>query len=418
MSNRDANRSGTFWVIGGGLLQIPLLEEVERLGLQTIVSDADPSCACAKRADHFLPIDIFDIGGHLDAADRLRAEGVEIGAVLAAGIDAPETMARVCAHLGLPSVAPDVARLVNHKDLFRLRMVELGYPMPRFQTISKDTFHQLPKLLREVGFPLIVKNTCSSGSRGTRIFEAENLHEIEETVQQAIAVSRSGRALIEELWSGPEQTVETLFDCNGRFHPCFITDRQFDKSDGYALEIGLRHPTTLAAAQQAELYGLAESVAHDLGIHIGAVKLDTILTHAGPRIIEMTVRLSGGFDCQYLVPAATGKNVLRAAVLTALGREFPAPLLEATRQRVGLSGSIFPRPGLIVSIEGVEEARQLPGVHQIFFRHAVGDRIDPYIDCTKRVCFLIVSGESETDAQRTLDAARKCIQIHTIEDAA
>jgi biotin carboxylase len=317
-------------------------------------------------------------------------------------------MARV---LGLPGVDPAIAYITNNKNVFRRRLKELGYPVPEFREIAINTIDETDDAVCEIGYPLIVKNTDSSGSRGTRIFYQEDSQGVRKAVRQAITVSRSGYALIEEFWVGREQTVETLFDWEGKFHPCFITDRHFDMSEGFAIETGLRHPTTLPPEVQKEMYDLVEHVARDLGITIGAAKADMILTREGPRIIEMAVRLSGGFDCQFLVPAATGKNVLRAAVLTAMGEPFPDDLLKDTKHRVGLTASLWPGPGRIAAIEGVEEAKKIPGFEHVFFRYQAGDQVEPYIDCTKRVCFIIASGKDEPSARKAMDQVLKTIRI-------
>lgn len=403
-----------YWVIGGGLLQIPLIAEVRKLGYKVIVSDANPKCICHKEADIFLPINIFDIPKHLEAAEALITSGKKIVAVLAAGIDAPETMAVLATNLGLPTVAPKIAHIVNNKDKFRKVLKGLGYPVPKFEVIDKNNLSDLENIVKEIGYPLIVKNTNSSGSRGTKIFYKPDLEGIKQALETAINVSRSGRALIEECWEGPEQTVETIFDINGDFHLCFITDRIFNKSNGYAMEIGLRHPSTLSEKIQTEIYELAEKVSRDIGIKIGAAKFDMMLTKDGPIIIEMTVRLSGGFDCQYLVPAATGKNVLKAAILTSLGIPFSPEILVDTKHRTGLTGSLWPRPGEIISIKGVEEAKNVPGFEHIFFRYNIGDIIEPYTDCTKRFCFIIVTGETEEEARASLNAIKELIQVETI----
>jgi biotin carboxylase len=401
-----------FWVIGGGLMQVPLVHEAKALGYRTVVSDRDPRCAARGHADLFAEVDIFDIPGHLAAAAELGGSDA-IAAVLAAGIDAPETMAVMARELGLAGVDPEIAHLVNHKNEFRAALERLGYPVPRYRVLDEARLDSLPEALQAVGLPLIVKNTSSSGSRGTRIFREHDLDAMRATALEAMSVSRSGLALIERLWEGPEQTVETLFDAEGRFHPCFITDRIFDRSSGYAMEMGLRHPTSLPAETQAELFALAESLGRDLGVTVGAVKLDTMLTEDGPRVIEMTVRMSGGFDCQFLVPAATGKNPLRAAALTALGETFPRELLEDRLHRVGVTSSLWPEPGRITSITGVEGALAIPGVEQVFFRNAVGDVVEPYVDCTRRVCFLIVTGDTEDAARATLAQAEARIRIET-----
>jgi cysteine synthase A len=162
------------------------------------------------------------------------------------------------------------------------------------------------------------------------------------------------------------------------------------------------------------MFALAEKTARDLGVTVGAAKYDMILTCAGPRIIEMTVRLSGGFDCQYLVPAATGKNVLQAGIQTALGRPFDDALLTDVKHRVGLSESLWPAPGRIESITGIEEARRVPGFEAVFFRHRVGDVVDPYTDCTKRVCFIIATGRDELEARQAMDTIKDLIRIQTV----
>jgi len=402
-----------FWIIGGGLMQVPLIEEARKLDLKVIVSDMNNHCACREQADVFICVDIFDIESHIKEAKRLTNEGKEIVGVLAAGIDAPETMAAIAETLKLPSVDRRIAHLVHNKYLFRKKLRELGYPVPRFVSVGKEDIQNLEKIIDDIGFPLIVKNTDSSGSRGTKIFREKNIKDMKKMLAVAMRVSKSGRALIEECWEGLEQTVETIFDVDGNFHRCFITDRIFDRSSGYAMELGLRQPSSLPESTQEEMYQLAENIARDLGIKIGAAKFDMILTDKGPRVIEMTVRLSGGFDCQYLVPAATGKNVMRAAILTALNKKFPASLLEDTKHRVGLTGSIWPKPGKITNISGVDDARALSGVEHIFFRYEIGDTIEDYVDCTKRVCFIIVTGKNEDDARKTLARAKKIIKITT-----
>ena len=405
-------RNEYFWVIGGGLLQVPLIDEVKQLGYKVIVSDMNSKCICANKAGIFLEIDIFDIQKHIHEALKLKSEGVKISAVLAAGIDATVTMACLARTLGLPGVDPLAAFITNNKNVFRKTLKKLGYPVPKFATIS-DT-NQVDLAVKKVDFPLIVKSTDSSGSRGIKIFRKGSVVAVKEAVKAAMRVSRSGLALIEELWEGDEFTVETIFDFEGNYHPCFITDRIFNKDGDFALELGLRNPTNLSMRVQKQMYSLTKSVAKNIGINIGAAKVDMMLTKDGPRIIEMTTRLSGGFDCQYLVPVATGMNVIRAAILTALGKKFSSKeLLSNKKKRVGVTGSIWPKSGKIVNITGINSAKKLDGVEYIFLRYKKGDLISPYIDCTKRICFIITTGEDEQKARATLEKAINIIKIET-----
>ncbi len=402
-----------FWVIGGGEMQIPVIAEAKALGLKVICSDLNPHCACVPHADLFFPLDIFDIDAHVQAARDLIAQGLRIAGVLAAGIDAPETMAAIAHALALPGVDPAIARLVHDKHAFREKLQSLGFPVPKFASVTAGELDQLPAIAADIGYPLIIKNTDSSGSRGTRIFHAPDDTALRETAREAIAVSASGRALIESFWSGPEQTVETLFDIDGRFHPCFITDRLFDKRQGYALETGLNHPSSLPDTVQETMYAIAKAVATAIGIRIGAAKYDFILTPEGPRIIEMTVRLSGGFDCQYLVPRTTGKNVIRAAILTAIGERFPETLLQPRWNKAGVSRSLWPAQGKITAIRNLDAARAIEGVEHIVLRKQEGDLVEAYTDCTKRVCFIIATATDSEKANAVIHAVEQTLLIET-----
>ena len=50
-----------FWIIGGGVLQLPLIEEVKKLNYEIIVTDGDANCICKNKAPYFEAIDIFNI---------------------------------------------------------------------------------------------------------------------------------------------------------------------------------------------------------------------------------------------------------------------------------------------------------------------------------------------------------------------
>ncbi len=409
------------WILGSGLMQIPSIEEAHKLGLKAITSDMSDKAPAISYADQFVHLDIFDIEGHLDALRTMQGDGFDIQGVFCCGIDCPETAAAMQEYLGKPTAPREVARICHNKAKFRKAMRILGWPVPRFIIVIEWNEANLLDnncdwLLNK---PFIVKNTDSSGSRGNKIFHAfEDWSVLCEAVEAAKSASKSGQAIIEELWHGTEHTVETLFDVHGRFWPCFITDRYFDYSQGYALETGLRHPSTLPSYIQRKAYQVAEQLGRDLGVAHGPFKLDIMVTEDGVRVLEATTRFSGGFDCMTLVPAATGKNILKAGILTATGKSIQPydtadnPLWKKW-DKVALSESLWPPPGKIVSIKGIEEANKIPGVVKIVMRKKIGDTVEPYIDCTRRTSFLIVVGDTEAEAQAIMKKVKETIRIVT-----
>ena len=401
------------WIIGGGEMQSFLAVAARELGYRIVVSDRDSRCYLSEEADYFAPIDIFDIDGHLKLAAELDRKGLKVAAVVASGIDAPETMARLAQFLGLAGVDPKIAKLVSNKSHFRNWMSNNGFETPKFKTVDEPSVPRANELAEQVGYPLIVKNTDSSGSRGTKIFHKPESVELTEAVQSAIRVSRSKTALIESLWVGSEHTVEALIDADGTFHECFITDREFTFQNSHPVETGLVSPSQLSRELQVQMYELAREVSSKLGITFGIVKIDAILTDRGPRIIEMTTRQSGGFDPQVLVPAATGVDVPSLTIDAFCGRALEAGSYVPQVSRVAVSGSPWPNPGEIVGITGLDEARKLQGVEGIFIRAEAGDLVEAYDDCTKRVAIAVCSGSSVAEAKENLNRVLATLRVET-----
>lgn len=417
-----------FWVIGGGVLQLPFVKEAQRAGYRVIVTDGDYKCLCKAFADIFRHADIFDIPEHFRIARELKKIGIVIDGVIAASIDASVTNSSLNEYLGLKErgASVDAATITHNKHLFRQKMQDLGYSVPQWVVISgnkvktsrwgsgerKLYISTCSNML--LNGPVIIKNTDNSAGRGNTVFHSlPTVDTLEEAVDKAIAASSCRKAIMETMWTGCECTVETLFDYKGKFWPCFITDRKFIPAEngGNSIEQGLRHPSTIPEDMQKKMFQLARKVAKDIGITHGAAKFDMIITDKGPRIIEMATRLSGGFDCTHLVPAATGKNVVRAAILTALGKPFTKDILEDNKGWVAISQSMWLEPGRRIEEISDLKARSIQGVNHIIWRYKKGDIIDKYEDCSKRVNFIITSGETEEEAVMAGITAKSFIKV-------
>jgi biotin carboxylase len=399
---------GYLWIIGGGLMQVPVIEEVKKMGYMTIVSDADKDCVCASKADIFLNVDIFDVDGHIKASEGMEDS---LMGVFACGIDAPVTASTLAKRFGLPGAHLDMAQIIHDKHMFRISQKALGYLHPDFEYIPKNKDYPVNKVEKD----LVVKPSLNSGSRGTTLIKKGAYPlDVQRAVEYAHENSRDGGCLVEERLFGTEHTVETLIDKNGEFHPCFITDRIFDYTNG-AVETGLRNPSILPMYLQRKALEIAKNMAYDYMIDNSPLKLDIIVTERGIYVLEATTRMSGGFDCQYLVPAATGMNPIKAGLQVCLGMDVDKRLLSPTKDKVAVSNSLWPPVGRIKSVNGMTEAKKIHGVEKIFMRYKAGDVIEPYINCARRVCFVITSGHTYGEAMGVFEEVKNTLKIEVDE---
>lgn len=137
-------------------MQSFLASSAKSLGFQTIVTDLNPNCFLATKADYFFAISIFDVDGHLKLARLLLERGVRITAVIASEVDAPMTMARLAEFLELPGDNPEIATLVSNKAHFREWMSSNGFSVPRFKVIDEHNYHLVPQFAQEIGYLLMI----------------------------------------------------------------------------------------------------------------------------------------------------------------------------------------------------------------------------------------------------------------------
>lgn len=394
-------------LVGAGLLQVPAIELAKTMGLYVVATDRDPNAAAFPLVDRSVTLDTKDVEGHVALA-RALAEELDLAAVYTEGADVEVTVARAAEAVGLPGCDPRAAEICANKAEFRRVSRAAGLPGPRFREVERP--EEAESALSEIGLPAIVKALDNSASRGATKIAA--VDELPAAFEEAMRWSGAGSVIVEECLAGPEQSVETIVDQDGVQHRCNVVDRPF-AFDPYPIELGHDNPTELTQSQQEELYELVEAHTRAIGIGLGAAKADTMWTERGPVVLEMTARLSGGFHSQYTSPLAHGTNDIKASLDLALGRPLDPADLRPRWERYSICRALFPEPGRITRVEGVEDALSIPGVEQVIFRMAVGETIRPYRTCADRAGFVITCADTRAEAIEAAEQALAAISVAT-----
>ena len=395
-------------IVCGGLLQIPAVPIAHELGFKVVMTDARADAPAMKLADEPVVLDIYDAPGHIKLVDELKKR-YNLRGVFAEGADVEVTVAAAAAHAGLPGIPVEAARNTKNKVRMRACFDKFGIPNPPWAEVA--TCEEGLKAAERIGFPLMVKAVDNSASRGTtRISDANFLGA---AIEIAKANSTTGTALLEGCYRGEEQSVEILFDEKGRCHYLNIVDRPFASDGDYAIELGHVNPTRLDQAEREALFALTEQAAEATGVRVGVFKADTIWADEGPRILEVTARLSGGFDCQYTTPLSSGRNFIRAAMRLAIGLPLDPSDFEHKWRKFAAAWVAFPTPGKVTRIDGIDRALSLPGVKEVFLRVSVGEIIQPYHDCAARPAFIIAVGDTREEAVRSAQVGVEALVIAT-----
>lgn len=331
------------WLVAGGQMQVPLAQHIKSLGYSLIVSDNDIECSCQSLADRFIQIDTFDIAGHIKIAEYLANEFKILAAVTVAA-DCHETVANICQKLDLHGISPPISHICRHKNLTRELLTQAGIPQPKFSYVN--SFESAKKFLKELNGKGVIKATDNSASRGFARFDSVEDFK-QEHFDTAIKEGSTGFVIMEEALNPrtdciSEQSAETLwyegkmiwlnwvdrlFKSDLKFFPTVMIDNNVN----WGVEVGHINPAVHPEAVKSEVEqliykaGIALGMDKENGGHI--LKADIMLTNHGPVILEMTPRLSGGWDSSAST-LARGANFQAGALQMALGALVNSAFIE------------------------------------------------------------------------------------------
>ena len=187
----------------------------------------------------------------------------------------------------------------------------------------------------------------------------------------------------------------------------------------YAIELGHYNPWNGgvqdydAVWHVAEMAGQAVGMAAQQGGHI--FKVDMMLTADGPKVLECTTRLSGGFDSGWTTPLAHGADYTKGALLLALGEPLHVAMPYFAKRWAWHAAcmAVFgpPEGGIIEEIKRLDRARSLPTLSYVILRFDVGDELPPLADCGSRVVFCIAASDCAESAMRQASIAAEQIEV-------
>ncbi len=396
VAGAPAARRTRLLVLGAGAAQLGLLEAAHKRGdLEVIAVDRDPGAVGFAFADKRAVVSTED-----EAAVERLARSERVAGIVSPGADWPVGVAaRIAERMGLPHpIDAQTASLATTKLRQRERFAAAGVEQPRMYGPGETP-----------SIPCVVKAPDRQGQRGLTLVREAG--ELAAAVEAAVAESRSGAYLAEELVDGPEVTVNA-FSFDGEFVPLTVTDRLTADSPAFGVALAHVWPSVNDAAAAADA---ARRAAEALGIRNGPTYTQVRLGPDGPRLIELAARLGGGHDAE-LVEAVTGVDLNGLAIAASLGEE-PSRVSLTERTSAGVVRFLVPAEGVLRAVHGVDEAEAVGGVRWVRIYRRPGWRFGPLLRGADRAGAILAVGDSRDDALARAGRAAEAVRFEVHADA-
>lgn len=225
-------------LLGGSSQQVVAIEKAKDLGYYTVLCDYLEDNPGQHYADKFYLASTTDKDLILNIAKKENINGI----VAYSSDPAAPTAAYVAETLCLPGVPYDTAKAFCNKNLFRDFLKKHDFKIPNYVEISDEKdFNKIQNL----NFPVIVKPTDSSGSKGVSVIN--KLSEIENACSLALGFSRNEVLIAEEFIDNKNANLveAEIFVINGKVVVWGIMDSVRDNLTNPLIPVGYSYPSKL-----------------------------------------------------------------------------------------------------------------------------------------------------------------------------
>lgn len=303
-------------MLGGSAQQVPAIRAAKEMGYYTVLIDYlldNPGQYIAHKWYQESTTDV-------DAVYRIAKEEKVSGILPYASDPAALPAAIVAERLGLPTNPSKSVEILGVKHKFRKFLQENNFPCPRVFTFSPNTaIVDIDNGIKKLQFPIVIKPTDSSGSKGVTFLN--NPNSIKEAIAVADYYSRNKILIAEEF-------IERGFPCviggdifveNGKII-LFGDMGCLRGNNGESLiPIGEKKPNGLNANQSKRLYDDLQRLIEKLEIKQGELNIEILIDKDDiPHFLEIGPR-AGGNMIPIQLSDAYSIDLIKANVAAAMG---------------------------------------------------------------------------------------------------
>ena len=364
-------------IIGANDFQNPLILKAKEHGYETHVFAWKNNEIGEKTADYFYDISINEKEQILE-----KCKAIKPCAVCSIASDLAVTTVNYVAHnLGLVSNNPKYSKICTNKYKMRQALEKGNINVPKYLKTGKNL--QLSKIV-EFNYPLIVKPTDRSGSRGVTLINDSK--EIKAAIDNAISYSYEKKAIIEEYIDGDEYSCECI-SYKGKHHLLAIT-KKYTTGAPHFIETAHIEPSGLNDEMIKNVEEEIFKALDVLHIEYGASHSEFKINNKGQiKIIEIGARMGGDCIGSDLVQISTGHDFVQYVLDVSLGKELK--LKETKDNNIAFIKFIF-------SKEDIENYKELKETKPelIYFENISEDIEHEIVDSSTRYGFYIIKANN------------------------
>lgn len=305
-------------LLGGSAQQVIAIKTAKKLGLNTVLCDYLPDNPGQFITDKFYQISTTDVEAVYEVAKKEKVDGILAYASDPAALPA----AIVSERLGLPTNPAESVKILGLKHHWRdfLKNNNFAYPQ-HYRFISDSQVEYLVNETKEFSFPMVIKPTDSSGSKGVTIIN--KYEELGSAINSAKVYSRNDILIIEEYIERgfPSVIGGDIFVWKGKVVFYGLMECLRDVVNSPLIPIGEKYPILLTPKQDTIIKEELQRIITTLEIKSGELNVEILLDkNNNVHLLELGPR-AGGNMIPIQLSDAYGIDFVKANIQVAIGEE-------------------------------------------------------------------------------------------------
>ncbi len=397
-------------LLGGGAQMVNVTKLAQKLGCEVHIMDYyDTLRSPAKLvADAYSDLSIFDTEAVVAYIKEHGINGVMTGYTDSYLFQYKE----ICESAGLPYYGSEVAfGVATDKMLFKKACIKSGVGV--IPGTHAYDFETVQAFAEENGYPLMLKPTDNSGSRG--VIKCEAPEKLQECYEYALSYSQSKNVIVERFMDC--ESVVCSYQLMGEeAHLSAFCNRYIYKSEnGSAYTSETRYPSAYLDRFIAEEDESIKRMFREHGFKDGMVGIMGFVDERGFYWCEMTYRPSGGHHYTF-IGDQSGINGLALLIEFAVTGKVESydpkkenPHFKECCGMVHISGVPEQK---IAKIEGLEDIRALPNILEVSEDLRVGQTVGKEGTTAQELLSVWVKGKDWQEYEQIIQTIESMYKVY------
>lgn len=394
-------------VLGGTIPHCELINQLKKRGYYTILIDYYDNPPAKEFADLHIKESTLEEERVLEISQKYNADLTISGCVDQANKTACYVLEKMGKHY---PYSYQKASNITVKSYMKRIMLDNDIPTAKYVAVDMSACgNTLEELSQGVlKFPVIVKPTDSNSANGVK--QASNQDELDLYLKEALQISRTSRAIIEEFLVGREisaycyiykQKAKLLLSAE---RVC-VTEGDNKTIRNYATIA----PARISAKASENAERIAEDIAKACGIDNTPFFFQGMVTGDVVKVIEFAPRVAGGISFK-TIKGNTGFDDIKAVINSYLGEEPPLHTWH-NPEYIYTANTIYAKDCIFDHMEGVEELKEKGIIEDLLLAKTPGMKVDSHSDSASRVGLFTVRGKNMDDVLAQLKIVYETMKV-------